>query len=240
VRILVVNPNTTESMTAAIGEACRAVAAEDTEVTAINPAWGPPSIETYVEDYVAAAAMLQTIAAHRDDYDAFVIACAGDPGLYAARQLTDAPVIGIAEAAMHMACLVAHRFSIVTVIDSVTPMLADMVAVAGMSKRCASIRATALSVLEIEQDYAHAERVLVEESRRAVTEDGAEAIVLGCAGMGPLDKRLQSELGVPVLDGCGCAITLAESCHRYGISTSKAGAFGMDTGRLARLGFPVR
>jgi allantoin racemase len=239
VRILVINPNTTESMTTAIGEACRGVAAAGTEVTAINPAWGPPSIETYAEDYVAAAAMLQTVAEHRDDYDAFVIACAGDPGLYAARQLTDAPVIGIAEAAMHMACLVAHRFSIVTVIDSVKPMLEDMVSVAGMSGRCASIRATSLSVLEIEQDYAHAERVLAEESRRAVKEDGAEAIVLGCAGMGPLDKRLQSELGVPVLDGCGCAITLAESCHRYGITTSKAGAFAMDPQRLPHLGFPI-
>ncbi|OZM75765.1 aspartate/glutamate racemase family protein [Pseudonocardia sp. MH-G8] len=238
-RILVVNPNTTESMTAAIGEACRAVAAKDTEVTAINPAWGPPSIETYAEDHVAAAAMLQTIAEHRDDYDAFVIACAGDPGLHAARQITDAPVIGIAEAAMHMACLVAHRFSIVTVIDSVIPMLRDMVALAGISQRCASIRATSLSVLEIEEDFAHAERVLVEESRRAVNEDGAEAIVLGCAGMGPLDKRLQDELGVPVLDGCGCAITLAEACHRYGITTSKAGAYAMDAGRLARLGIPA-
>ena len=201
--------------------------------------WGPPSIETFVEEHVAAAAMLQTIAEHRDDYDAFVVACAGHPGLAAARQLTDAPVIGIAEAAMHMACLVAHRFSIVTVIDSVVLMLGDVIAVTGMSPRCASIRATSLSVLEVEQDLARADRVLAEESRRAVDEDGAEAIVLGCAGMGPLDKRLQSELGVPVLDGCGCAITLAESCHRYGITTSKAGAYGMDPGRVTRLGFPA-
>jgi allantoin racemase len=140
---------------------------------------------------------------------------------------------------MHMACLVAHRFSIVTVIDSVRPMLEDMVSVAGMSARCASIRATCLSVLEIEQDYDHAERVLIEESRRAVEQDGAEAIVLGCAGMGPLDKRLGKQLGVPVLDGCGCAVTLAESLHRYGITTSKVGAFAMDAARLPRLGFPV-
>jgi len=177
------------------------VATADTEITAINPAWGPPSIETYAEDYVAAASVVQTIAENRDGYDAFVIACAGDPGLYAARQVTDAVVIGIAEAAMHMARLVARRFSLVTVIDSVRPVLEDMVGVAGMSERCASIRATSLSVLEIEQNYDHAKRVLIEEGRRAVEEDGAGAIVLGCAGMGPLDKQLQRDLGVPVLDG---------------------------------------
>jgi len=149
VRILVVNPNTTASMTTAIGETCRAVAAADTEVTAINPAWGPPSIETFVEEHVAAAAMLQTIAEHRDSVPG------GAPVHDRDRDRQRRPNVR-----RHGRC----RRHV---------------------PRCASIRATSLSVLEVEQDLARAERVLAEESRRAVDEDGAEAIVLGCAGMGP-------------------------------------------------------
>ena len=139
-KILVINPNTTVSMTEAIGEACVKAAQPTTEITAISPRRGPRSIEGYVEDYVAAVATLETIAENRGRYDAFVIACFGDPGLHAARELVEEPVIGIAEAAMHMSCLVAHKFSIVSVIHRIKPLLEDMVKTAGMTDRCASIR----------------------------------------------------------------------------------------------------
>jgi allantoin racemase len=224
-RILVINPNTTESMTKAIDEAARAVAGPDTEITTVQPHRGPRSIEGHVEEAIAAAATLELLIEHRNAYDAYVIACAGDPGVAAARELVDGPVIGIAEAAMHMACLVAHRFSVISVVDRIKPMLTDMVQLSGLAPRCASIRTTGLGVLEIERDWDEALRRLAEQGRRAVSEDGAEAIVLGCAGMGPLDKRLERELGVPVLDGCACAVTLAEACHRYGLATSKASAY---------------
>jgi allantoin racemase len=211
-KILVINPNTTMSMTEAIGEACRKAAQPTTEITAVSPQRGPRSIEGYVEDYVAAVATLETIAENRGRYDAFVIACFGDPGLHAARELVEEPVIGIAEAAMHMSCLVAHKFSIVSVIHRIKPMLEDMVKAAGMTERCASIRTTELAVLDIEKDYDKAQEMLIDESRRAMEEDGAEAICLGCAGMGPLDK-------------CGCAVKMAEACFDYGIKTSKFKAF---------------
>ncbi|TMD06626.1 MAG: hypothetical protein E6J02_09105 [Chloroflexi bacterium] len=224
-KILVINPNTTVSMTEAIGEACVKAAQPTTEITAISPRRGPRSIEGYVEDYVAAVATLETIAENRGRYDAFVIACFGDPGLHAARELVEEPVIGIAEAAMHMSCLVAHKFSIVSVIHRIKPLLEDMVKTAGMTDRCASIRTTELAVLDIEKDYDKAQEMLIDESRRAMEEDGAEAICLGCAGMGPLDKAMQGALGIPVLDGCGCAVKMAEACFDYGIKTSKFKAF---------------
>ncbi|WP_028922271.1 aspartate/glutamate racemase family protein [Pseudonocardia acaciae] len=224
-RILMINPNTTESMTKAIDEAARAVAGPDTEIVTVQPRRGPRSIEGHLEEATAAVATLELMVERRTGYDAYVIACAGDPGLAAARELVDAPVIGIAEAAMHMACLVAHRFSIISVVDRIKPMLTDMVQVAGMAPRCASVRTTGLGVLEIEEDWDEALRRLTEQGRLAITEDGAEAIVLGCAGMGPLDRQLRAELNVPVLDGCACAVTLAEACHRYGITTSKASAY---------------
>lgn len=223
--ILVINPNTTLSMTEAIGAACRRAAQPTTEITAVSPRRGPRSIEGYLEDYVAAVATLETIVENRGRYDAFIIACFGDPGLHAARELVEEPVIGIAEAAMHMACLVAHKFSVVSVIHRIKPLLEDMVKAAGMVDRCASIRTTELAVLDIEKDYAKAQDILIAQSRLAMEEDGAEAICLGCAGMGPLDKGMQAVLGIPVLDGCGCAVKLAEACFDYGIKTSKFKAF---------------
>jgi len=224
-KILVINPNTTMSMTHAIANACEKVAQSTTEIVAVSPKRGPRSIEGYVEDYVAAVATLETILENRGRYDAYVIACYGDPGLHAARELVEEPVIGIAEASMHMACLVAHKFSIVSVLHRIRPMLEDMVKLEGFSERCASVRTTELAVLDIEEDYEQAEKMLIAESRRAMEIDGAEAICLGCAGMGPLDKGMQAALGIPVLDGCGCAIKMAEACFDYGIQTSKFKAF---------------
>lgn len=224
-RILIINPNTTQSMTDAIGEVARKYARPGTTIDCISPAWGPRSIEGYTEDFVAAVATLEEIARRRDQYDAFIIACYGDPGLFAAREIADVPVIGIAEASMHMACLVAHKFSIVTVLERARPLLEDCVRMHGLWDKCASIRTTPLSVLQIEQDWDAAERCLLEESRRAIEQDGAEAICLGCAGMGPLDERLQAALGVPVFDGTSCAVKLAESLYDLGRRTSKVKAF---------------
>ena len=115
---------------------------------------------------------------------------------------------------MLMACTVAHRFSIVTVLPRVKPLLEDVVRLHGLESRCASIRTTPLSVLDCERDPTAAEREIVKAARAAIDEDGAEAICLGCAGMGPLDKAVQAEIGVPVLDGVACAVKLRRGHRR--------------------------
>jgi len=224
-KVLLINPNTTQAMTEAIGEAGRKYARPDTEVTALSPPVGPRSIEGHFEEYLAAAAAVEELARARDDYDAFVIACYGDPGLYACREITAKPVVGIAEASMHMASFVAHKFSVVTVISRVKPLLEDLVRQVGLQSKCASIRCSALSVLDIEADPGRAERELIEQSRLAVEQDGAEAICLGCAGMGPLDQIVQEAVGVPVIDGVAAAVKMAEALHEYGLMTSKVAAF---------------
>ncbi|MFQ5426138.1 MAG: aspartate/glutamate racemase family protein, partial [Gaiellales bacterium] len=182
-RFLVINPNTTEAMTADIGEQARRYARGDVEIEEISPSWGPRSIEGHYEDYLAAAATVETIRQRAADYDGVIIACYGDPGLYAAREVSPVPVVGIAEASMLMACTVAHKFSIVTVLPRILPLLEDLVRHVGMESRCASIRSTSLSVLDIERDPTLAEREITAEAKRAVAEDRAEAILLGCAGM---------------------------------------------------------
>ena len=224
-RILVINPNTTQAMTDDIGRMARKYARPDTEIVAISPAYGPRSIEGHFEDYIAAAATVEEVAKNRDNFDAFIIACYGDPGLYACREVTDKPVIGIAEASMRMSAFLAHNFSIVTVLPRVRPLLEDLVRSVGMESRCASIRCCALTVLEIEEDPQRAVVELINESRKAVTDDHAESILLGCAGMGPLDDAIRAAVNVPVLDGTVCAVKIAEGLYDYKQFTSKAAAF---------------
>jgi len=224
-RILVVNPNTTEEMTQDIGRQARKFARPGTEIVAVSPAWGPRSIEGHYEDQLSAVATLEVIQDRAADFDGVVIACYGDPGLHAARETSPVPVVGIAEASMLMACTVAHTFSIVTVLPRIKPMFETMVRMHGLEGRCASIRTTPLSVLDCERDPAAAGREIVTASRLAIEEDGAEAICLGCAGMGPLDKEVEAELGVPVLDGVACGVKLIESLVDYGLSTSRAAAY---------------
>lgn len=224
-RVLVVNPNTSEEMTRDIGEEARRYARADTAIEVVSPPWGPRSIEGHYEEELAAVATLETIGERAREFDAVVIACFGDPGLAAAREISPVPVVGIAEAAMLMACTVAHRFSIVTVLPRVKPMLESTVRLHGLEARCASIRTTSLTVLDCERDPDAARREIAVAGRAAVAEDGAEAICLGCAGMGPLDKAVEAEVGVPVLDGVACAVKLAEGIVDYGLRTSRVAAF---------------
>ena len=106
-RILVINPNTTEEMTEDIGRQARRYARPETEIEAVSPAWGPRSIEGHYEDQLAAVATLEVIQEHGSSFDGVVIACFGDPGLHAAREVSPVPVVGIAEASMLIACTVA-------------------------------------------------------------------------------------------------------------------------------------
>lgn len=221
-KILVINPNTSQSMTDAIAEECRKVAAADTVIDAISPDYGPRSIETHAEDAIAAAATIDAVLQRKNDgYDAIVVACFIDPALAAIREIVDVPVIGIAEAAAHLAALVAPKFSVVTVMRRLEHQIAETIEKSGLADRCASVRSIDLSVLGIEADLSGTLDQMEAAARVAMEEDDAEAILLGCAGLGPLDKELQSRLGVPVLDGCGCAIKLAEACAGYGVTTSK-------------------
>jgi allantoin racemase len=224
-RILVINPNTSEEMTQDIDREARQYARADTEIETVCPAWGPRSIEGHYEEELAAVAMLEVVKERAGDFDGVVIACYGDPGLAAAREISPVPVVGIAEASMLMACTVAHSFSIVTVLPRVKPLLEDTVRLHGLDARCASIRTTPLSVLDCERDPEAAGREIVKAAKLAIEEDGAEAICLGCAGMGPLDKAVSSELGVPVLDGVACAVKLVEGLLDYGLATSRVAAY---------------
>ena len=223
-RILVVNPNTTASMTAKIGAAARRIASPGTEIVARNPDKGPASIEGFYDEAMCLAGMLDVIRA-TPDADAVVIACFDDTGLDAARCLTDRPVVGIGEAAYHMASMISNRFSVITTLGRSVPALEHNLHRYGLSARCARVRSSEIAVLELEEPGSGARARISDEIARAKAEDRAEAIVLGCAGMTDLTEQLGAEHGLPVLDGVVCAVTLCEAMVRLRLRTSRLGGY---------------
>ncbi len=223
-RILVVNPNTTASMTEKIGAAARRVASVGTEILAVTSANGPASIEGFYDEAMSLAGML-TVIRDRSDYDAVVIACFDDTGLDAARCLTDKPVIGIGEAAYHIASMISNKFSVVTTLARSVPALEHNLHRYGLIARCSRVRSSEVAVLELERPGSDARNRISAEIGRAVAEDRAEAIVLGCAGMADLADTLAKEHGLPVLDGVSCAIGLVEAMVRLRIFTSRVGGY---------------
>jgi allantoin racemase len=223
-KIKVINPNTTQSMTEKIGAAARAVAAPGTTILAVSPSMGPVSIEGHYDEAVSVLGVLDEVRrGESEGCDGYVIACFGDPGLLAAREIARGPVLGIAEAAMHAASMVGTGFSIVTTLARTVGIARHLVEAYGMSRHCRGIRATDLAVLDLERPDSSASTAILEECRRAVREDRADAIVLGCAGMADLAKRIGDELRVPVVDGVTAAVKLVEALVALGLRTSKAG-----------------
>jgi allantoin racemase len=223
-RIKIINPNTTWSMTDKIGACARAVAGPGTEIVAVSPAMGPASIESHYDEALAVPGLLQEIAAgERDGIDGYVIACFGDPGLKAARELARGPVVGIAEAAMHLASFIGSSFSVVTTLGRTIGQARHLAEAYGMDRFCANVRACELPVLELEEPGSQARERIVVECRRALEEDGSDVIVLGCAGMADLCEHVADVLGVPVVDGVAAATRLVESMVALRLRTSKRG-----------------
>lgn len=223
-KILVVNPNTTTSMTRKIGAAARQVARPDTEIIATNSQNGPASIQGFLDVATCLPGLLEEIARHTD-VDAIVIACFDDTGLDAVRTLVDVPVLGIGEAAYHAASMIANKFSVITTLSRSVPGIEHNLLRYGLAQKCARVRATDIPVLKLEEgDPATLDKIR-SEIRNAISQDHAEAIVLGCAGMADLMSNLSNEFGLPVIDGVAAGVTFAEALVNNNLSTSKIGAY---------------
>tara|TARA_R110002020_G_scaffold46889_3_gene133556 strand:- start:5880 stop:6650 length:771 start_codon:yes stop_codon:yes gene_type:complete len=222
--IRVINPNTTQAMTDTIGEAARAVAAPGTRITASQPDSGPVSIESHFDEAVSVMGVIEEVlAGEREGTDAYIIACFGDPGIYAARELSRAPVIGIAEAAFHMASLISTRFSIVTTLPRTMIIAEHLLESYGFSHNCRRIRAADIPVLDLEENPDRALELIIEECLRAKHEDNIGAIVLGCGGMADLTPKITEAVGLPVVEGVTAAVKLAEALIGLGLGSSKYG-----------------
>jgi allantoin racemase len=222
-KIKVINPNTTASMTEKIGIAACKVASPSTEIIACNPTMGPVSIEGHYDEALSVVGILEEIRkGETEGVDGYVIACFGDPGLLAARELAKGPVLGIAEAAMHAATFVATGFSIVTTLSRTQIIAQHLVERYGMTHFCRKIRAIDLPVLNLEAD-SFAKTMILKECQIALKEDGCGAIALGCGGMADLATEISNQLGIPVIDGVSAAVKFVEMLVSLGLTTSKVG-----------------
>ena len=225
-RIKVINPNTTRSMTDKIGQAARAAAAPGTEIVAVSPTGGPVSIEDHYDEAYAVPGLLGEIRTGESQGCAgYVIACFGDPGLDASREIAKGPVIGIAEAAMHAASFIATGFSVVTTLERTCVIARRLADRYGFRDVCRGVRGTDLQVLELENPHSSAYARILDECRHALAEDKSGAIVLGCAGMADLCSRLSKELGAPVIDGVAAGVKFVEALVSLGLNTSKHGDY---------------
>jgi allantoin racemase len=223
-KIQVINPNTTATMTASIRAAALRAAADRFEIVCSNPHDGPEAIEAACDTVAASPGLLSEIRAGvAQGCAGHVIACFDDPAVPAARELATGPVVGICEGSMIAASLVSMRFSIVTTTRAGIPIFEDMAHRYGFDRKCLSVRSCDLPVLALDGSPQ-----VVDKIRRqidACLEDGAEAIILGCAGMAQMAQELAAATGVPVIEGVGVSVQLMAGLASVGLRTSKRGVF---------------
>lgn len=213
-RIVVINPNSSEDMTRDMDSVAQEYAQGRMEVVTLATPGAPPFIDTFEDKALAAPGMMQLVRQWEDKADAFVVACACDPNLRLLRELSSKPVIGMGEAAMQMAVMLGDSFSVLQTDSYSVPNKKRLVEEYGLTNHLASVRVA---------DPAQGDRYhqYLEAGRLALAQDGAEVLVLGCAGLCDMTRRLSQELGAPVLDGVACGLALAESLVRLGQTTSK-------------------
>jgi len=213
-RILIVNPNTTASMTRTIEAAAQNAASARTQIVALNPETGPQSIQGRDDGEAALPGLYELFereVMNTGGYDAVIIACFDDTGLVELRSRSPIPVIGIGEAAYHRAADTAAPFSVVTTLSVSVPILTENIAASDLAAKCAGVRASGVPVLDIEAKSSQALASIAAEIASAIRSDGCRSIVLGCAGMADLARTLEENFSLPVIEGVGAAVSYCES-----------------------------
>ncbi|MFC3570131.1 aspartate/glutamate racemase family protein [Paracoccus simplex] len=224
--ILVVNPNSTQTMTDKIVEAARAAAGPGTVIQGATAAGSPASIEGHYDEAMSLPGLLARVReAEAQGIDGIVVACFDDPGIAACRELASGPVLGICEAAVKAASMLATSFSVVTTLPRSVPVIEHLIHGYGLSHQCRRVRSAAIPVLALEEPGSNARIKVRDEILCAIREDRCEAVVLGCAGMADLTAWLSEETGIPVIDGVSVATRMIEALVGAGLKTSKINAY---------------
>jgi allantoin racemase len=225
-KIIVINPNSSKSVTDHIRVELMKIKRADTELTVTNPEHGPVSIESAYDETLAAYHTMELVKkANADGFDAIVLACFSDPGLDAAKEISTIPVVGIEEATLHIAAMLGHRFSIMTGMRRRIPTRDWHVRLRGVETFYASSPALEMSVLDMDSNPDKAKKRILELARKCVEEDRAEVIVLGCAGLTGYAEDIERELGTVVLDPTSVAFKIAEAMADLKLHHSKVGRF---------------
>ena len=198
-----------------------AMSTDEVQLVVVNIPHGPDSMESAYDEAIAAPYILQqVVSAETEGCDAVVIDCAADPALRAAREISELPVVSAGEASYHAAMMVAGKFSVITVLPTTANEISDHLRMYEFSSRVASVRSANVPVLALE-DEQEAEEHLYAAARKAIDEDGAQAIVLGCTGMMAMRDSLEKRLGVPVIEPYLAAIQFAASLVRMKLRQSR-------------------
>jgi len=196
-----------------------------TEVSIMSCKNGVQSIESSYEDALVTPSVIRAaVEAEQEGYDGIILGCAGDPGLYAVREMIHIPVAGPGEYAVHLASMLGNRFSVLAIVDSCVPRHVHLVRRAGiMPDKLASVRAAGVPVLHISGHLDEVKERVRQEARAAVEEDGADCIILGCMSLAfaLFDRELSAELGIPVINPAIGALKHLEAMVSSGISHSK-------------------
>ncbi len=225
-RIYVINPNTSESMTDHIRRELEKVKRPDTELKVVCPERGPVSIESAYDEALAQPPTLERVReANEEGYDAIILACFSDPALDAAKEISDIPVFGIEECTMHVAAMLGHKFSITTAFKNRVATREMHVRLRGVEHSYASTLVLDMSVLDMDADPEKAKRRILAVSREAVEQHGTEVVILGCAGLTGYAEDVERELGVVVLDPTAVTFKVAEGLIDLGLRHSKVARF---------------
>jgi allantoin racemase len=224
-KLLLINPNTTQSMTELMLAEARKMVAPGTELAAVTGRFGGRYVASRVTYAIAGHAALEAYAEHGQDSDAVVLACFGDPALLALKEIARQPVVGMAEASCLTAVALGGRFGIVTGGERWGPMLREFVALIGLSERLAVVQTVAPTGADIARDPESALAMLADACRACVEQHGAGSVILGGAGLTGIAPRIADRVPVPLIDGLGAAVRMAEVSVRAGIGKAQVGAF---------------
>ena len=231
-RILILNPNTSDSITSRLAAAAKKAASPGTSIIPLTAPRGVPYIATRAEAQIGGAIALEMLAEQHRNVDAAIIAAFGDPGLFGARELFDLPVVGMAEASMLTACMLGRRFAIVTFATALGPWYQDCVDMHGLGGRCAGIRMLDGAFASVSGVQEEKEELLIELANQAVTENEADVIILGGAPLAGLADKVKDRIPVPVVDQMAAAVKQAEALVVLGTRKATAGTFRRPNAKL--------
>jgi Asp/Glu/hydantoin racemase len=224
-KLLVVNPNISASVSQLIGDEARRAASPGTAITMLTARFGVAYIETRFEALIGAYAAAELAAEHHQGHDALIVAAFGDPGVSGLREALDIPVVGLTEAALASACLLGNRFSIVAISRRITAWYRESVEHNGLVGRLASIRSLDEPLRDIGTVQADHAAHLRELCAAVVEEDRADVIILGGAPLAGLARTIAGEIPVPVVDGVSSAVRHAETLAALKPGAARAGSF---------------
>lgn len=238
--IHLINPNTSKNMTESMAATAACYANKETVIMPVTAQMGPQTIESHFDEAMSIVAMADAIKAGEEmGADAYILACFGDPCIWAIREMTDKPVLGIAQASFMMASLVCKQFAVVTSLARTITIAEHLLHEYGMNKQCAGVLAVDLPVEAIDSD--DSVQAVIKTACHARDNLRAGAIVLGCGGMSAQREYIETQVGIPVIDGVIAAVKLLEAMQGLGLKTSKVGDLAYPpakvfTGSLSRFG----